>query len=162
MTDPEYRPQEPIRVAGINVIELVGGLALVAVGLGAAYMALDFGLGTRRNVGPGMLPMLLGVVLAIVGLAVIVEGRTSTAQLPYVAWRPIIAICAGLAAFGFLVERAGAVAALVALIGLTALAETTLRLKTTILITLALLVVTAGLSWAFYGAMTLDLLPRSR
>lgn len=152
----------PVRVAGFNVVELVGGLILIVAGASAAIVAQRYGLGTARNVGPGMFPMLLGATLALLGLGVVIEGRTSSTLLPQIPWRPIITISLGLAAFGFLVERAGAIAAVVSLIFLAGLAEEKFRPVTLIAIAAVTVGFTAMLGWAFYGALTLDLLPRSR
>jgi hypothetical protein len=161
MTDIEDT-RKPVRIAGFNVVELVGGMALVIAGISAAIVAQGYGLGTARNVGPGMFPMLLGATLALIGVGVVLEGRTSATLLPEIPWRPIIAISLGLAAFGLLVERAGAIAAVASLIFLAGLAEKKLRLVTLAGIAVVTVGFTAVLGWAFYGALTLDLLPRSR
>jgi hypothetical protein len=154
--------RRPVHIAGFNAVELVGGLVLVTLGAAAAIVSHRYGLGTMRNVGPGMFPMLLGATLALLGLGVVLEGRTSTTVLPRIPWRPIIMISAGLAAFGLLVERAGALAAVVSLIFLSGLADDRFRPVTLAAIAVATVGFTAMLGWAFYGALTLDLLPRSR
>lgn len=156
MDEPERRP---VRIAGFNVVELVGGAILSLVGIAAAVASADYGLGSLRQVGPGMFPMCLGIVLALMGVAVIFDGRRSMSVAPKAPWRPILAICAGLAAFGLLVEEMGAVAAIVGLVVLVGFAEPKYRPKTLAGIALAAIIFMAILAWAFYGAVNIQLLP---
>ena len=150
---------KPVRIAGFNVVELVGGGVLSAVGIAAAIASANYGLGTLRQVGPGMFPMCLGIVLALMGVAVIFDGRRSMSVAPRAPWRPILAICAGLAAFGLLVERMGAIAAIVGLVVLVGFAEPKSRPKTLAGIALAAIAFMSVLAWAFYGAVNIQLLP---
>ena len=152
-------PRQPVRLAGFNVVELVGGAVMSLTGVAAAVAASTYGLGTARAVGPGLFPLCLGVVLAVMGVAVIFEGRTSTALPPKVPWRPILSITAGLIAYGLFVERLGAFAAVVALIVCAGFAEPRFRPGSTLGVALACCAFMAALAWAFWGAITIRLLP---
>ena len=152
----------PVRTAGFNVIELTGGLVIVGIGIATVIASHSFGLGTARNVGPGALPMLIGGLLVVLGVGIILEGRTSLTPMPDLPWRALLSISLGLTAFGLLIERAGAIAAIAALIFLSSFAEQKFRPVAIIGISMFAIGFAALLSWAFYGALTLDLLPRSR
>lgn len=152
----------PIRIAGFNVIELTAGLVIIGIGIATIIASQSFGLGTTRNVGPGALPMLIGGLLVVMGAGVILEGRTSLTPMPEVPWRALLSISLGLGAFGLLIERAGAIAAIAALIILSSFAEQKFRPVAVVGISVFAIGFAALLSWAFYGALTIDLLPRSR
>lgn len=148
-----------VRVFGFNVVDLAGGALLVLLGLGAAWEASSYGLGELRNIGPGFFPMALGFVLAGFGVAVMLEGRLSTAVLPPMPWRALGSISIGLLLFGLLLERAGAVVAIFALIFGAGLAERTFRPLHLLGISIALSIFMALLAYFFRGVVTVDLLP---
>ena len=49
----------------------VGGLLMVAMSLGVAGAAFGYHLGSLRSMGSGFFPLVLGVLLAMVGLAIV-------------------------------------------------------------------------------------------
>ena len=152
-------PRAPRTVLGINVLELAGGLILVALGAGVVAESLTYRLGSAANIGPGVFPMLLGLVLAGLGVAVIAEGRLSAATMPAVPWRALLAICAGLLAFAVLIDRAGAYIAIAALVVLSGLAERTFRPLTLAAITVALCLFVTAMVFGFRGIVNMALLP---
>ena len=60
--------QPPHRVAGFNTLELAAGIIVFAAGVVVALESLSYPMGSLRNVGPGIFPLLLGLVLAALGL----------------------------------------------------------------------------------------------
>lgn len=127
-----------MRIAGINSTELMGGVATIAVGAFALVEAMNYQIGTLRQMGPGYFPMSLGVVMLALGIAIIVEGLRSDAQPPEPpAYRSLLFVPAGVGAFGVLIERAGLVPASVALVLLASCAEARLRFGSIILLALA-------------------------
>jgi len=159
MSDPTGENREPHRVAGFNTLELGAGLVVLALGLLVIVEARSYPWGTMRNVGPGIFPTLLGIVLSGLGLAVIAEGRLSRAIAPQVPWRAILAICAALASFAFLIDRAGAFVSIFALIFIAGVAERRFRPLMLLCVALGLCAFTAALVLGFRGIVNMDLLP---
>ncbi len=149
----------PHRVAGFNTLELAAGIVVLVVGLVIAFESMTYPMGTLRNVGPGIFPMLLGFVLSALGLAIVLEGRVSLAVAPAVPWRAMLAICAALGAFALLIDRAGAYVAIFALIFLAGLAERTFRPVTLAIVALSLCAFVTALVFGFRGIVNMDLLP---
>ncbi len=153
------KPGQIVRLYGFNVVDLGGGALLILLGLAAAYEASSYGLGELSNIGPGFFPATLGFVLAGFGVAVMLEGPLSTAVLPPLPWRALGAIAGGLLLFGVLLERAGAVVAIFALIFVAGLAEKTFRPLHLLGIAIVLSIFMALLAYFFRGVVTVDLLP---
>lgn len=158
MTQPAL--PEPRRIKGFNVLDLIGGGLLVGLGVAVVIIASRYSLGSLRNIGPGMFPLLLGVVVVALGFAVMLEGRVSNARLARVPVRAALSISAGLGAYAFLIQPAGAIAAIFALILLGGLAEQRPRFVELILLASGLTAFMAIMLWAFPGMMPVTLLPR--
>src|SRR5690606_13990985 len=99
-------------------------------------------MGDLINMGPGMFPLMLGGIFAVLGLGVILEGRRADTTLPEIPYRPILAVSAATIAFGFTITRFGLLPALSVMVLLTALSERPVDWKFA-LITIAVLSITA-------------------
>lgn len=147
------------RIAGINTLELAAGLIIFALGVIIAVESLTYPFGTLRNVGPAIFPMLLGIILAMLGLTITFEGRVSLAVAPAIPWRAILAICASLASFALLIDSAGAYVAIAALVFLAGLADRPFRPVTLLIVSICLCVFITALVMGFRGIVNIDLLP---
>lgn len=156
MSNPHKNPH---RIAGFNTLELAAGILILIVGLIVATESLTYPMGSLRNVGPGIFPMLLGFVLSALGAAVILEGRVSIAVAPAIPWRAMLAICSALGAFALLIQSMGAYAAIFALVFLAGLAERQFRPVMLAIVALALCVFTTALVTGFRGIVNITLLP---
>lgn len=94
--------------------DIVAGAIFVAFGVAFAVTAWRYDLGTMLRMGPGYFPLLLGVVLAALGLAIAVQGamKADVAELGPIPWRGIVLISAAILFFGFTVRRLGLAPAL--------------------------------------------------
>lgn len=110
-----------------DLMSVLGGAFFLALGLYVFVTAFGFGIGTARRMGAGYFPMVLGAVAMLLGLGIAVDGLRARAERPRIAWKPFFAVVAGLAAFWLLVDRAGLVPAVCALVGLSLLADRTVR-----------------------------------
>lgn len=98
-----------------NQQDFAAGLFLIAFGLLARYLASDLSMGRLVRMGPGYLPTVLSWILVGLGILIALRGFvTDGPKLESWAFRPLIAICAALIAFGLLLQHAGLVAAIVA------------------------------------------------
>lgn len=91
--------------------------------------SLSYELGTPLRMGPGYFPLLVGLVLAGLGLAIAVKGLIAGEEITFgrIPWRAVVAIVVALVFFGFTVRRLGFVptAAVTALV--TTLASAKVR-----------------------------------
>ena len=88
---------------GANRKDVLGGGLMLLLGLGAAFQASHYELGSLRHMGPGYFPLALGIILAGTGALIMLAGlRTAPAAVtarPRPEWRGWLCICAGVAAF---------------------------------------------------------------
>lgn len=92
---------------------LAGGI-FIAFGLAFALGALAYEIGTPLRMGPGYLPLALGLLLAGIGVLVVAKGFIAGSGEPVrdVPWRAIVLITAALIFFGVTVRGLGAVGSL--------------------------------------------------
>ena len=100
---------------------------------GAIYLALaavvivigrNYSFGSSARMGPGYFPVVLGAILALLGLISLVRSFVSPGEpIAAFAWRPLLLILGAVVMFGLLLERAGVIIALGALMTVGALAS---------------------------------------
>jgi hypothetical protein len=98
-----------MRVFGTSVTELVAGFLVAAVGLAVLLAAMPLSMGTARAMGPGFVPVSMGIILILLGAGIVfVEGRRGIAERPEMpALRPLIFIPAAVIVFAVTVQRFG-------------------------------------------------------
>ena len=113
------------------------GLMFIGFGVLAIYVSRGYPMGELMRMGPGYFPTWLGGIMIVIGA--FTAGRAYRAEGARVepwGWRPLLWLSAAFAAFGLLIEGAGFVAALLALIIASSFAG-----RDTRLIELAILIV---------------------
>ncbi|HEX5039965.1 MAG TPA: tripartite tricarboxylate transporter TctB family protein [Candidatus Limnocylindria bacterium] len=105
--------------------DVLAGAMFIAFGLAFAFGALDYAVGTPLNMGPGYMPLALGLVLAGLGVLVAIEGAIVGSDEPLggVSWRALVLITAALMFFGLTVRGLGVAGALLGTSFLAALAR---------------------------------------
>jgi hypothetical protein len=113
----------------------------VFAGTGAAamFIARDYPFGTSLRMGPGYFPRVLGGILVLFGLYVMVRGLRINEKIQG-NWsvRALIVLPLSMVLFGVLMERAGFVPALAALIFVSAASGREFKFKEVLLLTLLL------------------------
>ena len=97
----------------------VGGALLLAAGVAIVVAGAGYGMGTLRQMGSGFFPVVLGVLLALIGAALLASARPAAgpsaekAHLagPVVQWRGWLCIVGGALSFAVLGEHGGLVPA---------------------------------------------------
>ncbi len=91
--------------------DIIGGLILAAIGIGAAVWAgLHYDMGTLRRMGPGMFPVVLGAAVCLLGLVIAVPAfRRSGEGVRFEAF-PALCVLAAILIFGLALQRGGLVA----------------------------------------------------
>lgn len=93
------------------------GVMLLAIGAGAAYIARGYPMGTVLRMGSGYFPTILSGMLALFGVALILRSMRTTESIEG-GWsaRGLIILPIAFALFGFLLDRAGFVPAILVLV----------------------------------------------
>lgn len=124
-----------------NPRDFWAGAIYLALGAAVIWIGRNYPPGTSARMGPGYFPMVLGVILVILGAASLVRSLLRPGEaLSAVAWRPLILVLGAVVLFGFLVQRAGALAALVCLIVIGVLASRNSQVNVTSVVSFAGLV----------------------
>jgi hypothetical protein len=104
-----------------KIFSLLPPFALLCVGLGSAWVGSGYDIGTLTAMGPGFLPVVLGLCLAFLAALLLWLERPAgiDVKLPL---RPIICVSIGIVAWVLLADRAGFFAAGLAQVVLSSLA----------------------------------------
>lgn len=105
------------------------GLFFALFGLFVVWQSLQYPLGRGSQMGPGMFPLALGVLLVVVGLLVTAKAMRAehSVAAPF-EWRSAIVITAAILASGALLLPAGLFIAIPVLVLVSALAARNSRL----------------------------------
>lgn len=111
------------------------GLMLIAIGGGAVFIARNYPFGSSLRMGPGYFPTILGAILVLFGVYFVGKGLRSGAEKLEGAWplRALIILPLSLVLFGLLIDRAGFIPAMLALIIGSATASTQFKLTEVLL-----------------------------
>jgi len=116
------------------------GLLLFGTGAASLFIARAYPFGTVLRMGPGFFPRVLGAILVLFGLHVMVRGLRGGGERIAGGWSPraLVLLPLSMVLFGLLVERAGFVPALAALVFGSAAAGREFKLVEVLLLTVAL------------------------
>ena len=126
------------------------GIMLIAIGAGALVIGRDYPFGTALRMGAGFFPLVLGAALVLFGVFFAVRGFRSHDRIEG-NWslRALVILPLAFVVFGLLMQHAGFVPALFALIVGSAAAGTEFRLVEVLLLAAFLTVVcVAVFIWA--------------
>lgn len=96
-----------------NVRDMIGGLAVAAIGGGFFYRSFAYGIGTLSEMRAGFFPMVLSAAAIVMGLAIVgsaIAGRTTEndgEDEDRFEPRPLLAVLGGIAAFAALLVPFG-------------------------------------------------------
>jgi hypothetical protein len=122
--------------------DLIAGAAFIAIGVAFATGALAYDIGSPLRMGPGYIPLALGILLAGFGVLIIAKGFVAGEgeSIGVVDWRAVVLITAALLFFGLTVRGLGVAGALFGSSLLAALARSATSIREALLITVALTV----------------------
>ena len=125
----------PIR----NAKDFWAGVMYLAIGLAAIFIARDYGMGTATKMGPAYFPVVLGGLLALIGVASVVRSfLTKGEPIGGFALKGILFVCGGTVLFAALLRGAGVVPALMALALVSAYGSIKFRLGTSLALAVGL------------------------
>lgn len=114
--------------------DFFAGLMFMACGVAFAWGATNYNIGEGARMGPGYFPLVLGILLAILGIAVVFQALVVETEdgekIGAIAWKPLGFIIGANLAFGLLlgglpkigVPAMGLIAAIYALVFIASLA----------------------------------------
>lgn len=126
-----------------NSRDFWGGVLFVAFGALFAYFATSYEVGSGARMGPGYFPVILGVLLAVLGVIVAWGSTVSTnsvTELDSVGWRELFMVLGAVAIFALLLPLLGMVISVALLILISAMADYQFSWKET-LISIVVLVI---------------------
>jgi hypothetical protein len=135
----------------------VAGLTVTALGAVALWHALGYDAGSLRQIGPAVFPAGLGLLMLCLGLLIVLSDmtRVKPGDVPRsIPWRGLLFILGAMAAFAFLLERAGLVPAVAAAVLLSACADRKMTWIAAVLLAAGL---SAGCSLVFIRFLKLPL-----
>lgn len=126
------------------------GAMFIAVGIAFAWGATNYNVGDAARMGPGYFPLMLGVLMALVGVVVSLKavGRSSPdpEKIGKWAWRPLVYVITGNVVFGLLLAGLpaiglpafGLIVAIYALTLIASMAQADWKLRPTLVLATAL------------------------
>ena len=86
--------------------DFFAGLMFMGVGTAFAWGATTYNIGTGARMGPGYFPLILGILLAVIGLVITFKATTTETadgdKIGKWAWKPLFFILAANFTFGIL------------------------------------------------------------
>lgn len=138
------------------------GLMFLGVGIAFAWGATWYSFGSSARPGPGYFPFGLGVIMALLGAAILFESLTIETQdgepVGMIPWKPLIVIIVSVAIFGAMLPRLGMLISLPVLVMVASWASDEFSWKATVI---SAVVLTAG-SWLVFVKglnLTIPVLP---
>ena len=84
--------------------DFFSGLMFMAAGIAFAWGATNYTVGEGARMGPGYFPLMLGILMAIIGLAIMFTGLTVETEdgepIGKFAWKPLLFIIGSNVVFG--------------------------------------------------------------
>ena len=122
----------------------------IGFGVLAIVVARNYPMGSALRMGPGYFPTYLGALLILIGMVTSVLAlRVKGEGIGKWGWRPLIWLSAAFAAFGLLIESAGFILALLALIVSSSIAGRDTRIFE--LIILIVVLIAGSVALFIYG-----------
>jgi hypothetical protein len=104
--------------------DFASGLLFLAFGAIFAVLAPGYNLGTTSRMGAGFFPLILGIVLAVIGVAILMQSLSgSVDRIEKLNWRALICLLGAILLFGVLLRPLGIILSLIILVLLGGLAN---------------------------------------
>lgn len=131
------------------------GVFFIALGGGACLIALGYTAGTAARMGPGYFPRSLGLLLAVLGAALVLRSfRLDGEPIAFPTLKPLVIVLAAVLVFALVVTSAGLVLSTIVLVLMASTASHEYRPKESVLAAVAL---AAFVVIAFHYGLSLQL-----
>lgn len=127
--------------------DMWAGSATIVLAVAVIYVSFEYGLGRGGRIGPGYVPLVIGLLLLALGVLLVTRaGRSSEPVDTDIAWRQVGLVTLGIVAFALLLDRAGLLVAIIT----TVLIAAPAAYGNTVLSTLVSGAVLAAFSWTLF------------
>jgi len=125
--------------------DFFAGLMYIVTGAAATWMARDYPFGSALRMGPGYFPIVLSGIMVVFGIYVMAQGFRNNEKIQG-NWsiRALIVLPLSTVIFGYLMEEAGFIPAMVALIPISAAAGREFKWGEIVLLTIGLTIACAA------------------
>ncbi len=123
MTSDQTNTPQQTPLPTLKTRNRITGGVIVLTGAYVVWEASTFDLGNAMRLGPGALPLALGVLFILFGLAIAIVNDDGDGEVGRVVWRPVILVLASVLAFALLIESAGLAVATAALVLISGVAD---------------------------------------
>lgn len=126
--------------------DFYAGLLFTAIGLGAIVWSGEYQRGTAARMGPGYFPLMLGIMLMALGVALALRAlKTKGTAFPSWQWRPTAIVLGSVVLFGGIVTKAGLALSTILLIILASAASREFRWRSSLVSSAILATVAVGI-----------------
>lgn len=140
-----------------NYRDFWAGVMFAAIGFGFAGVALTYKVGTAARMGPGYFPLVLGGILAVLGLAIIftsLQEKNAGPGVEKLHWWPNFWVLAPIVVFGILLKVLGMILMGLMVVIVSSIASEEFKLKPVIFLAIGLV---AFCSLIFVGGLKLPI-----
>lgn len=127
--------------------DIVGGLALVALGTFAAIYAQRYEFGDLNRMGPGYFPVALGIILALLGLAIAIPAFKRRGEPIVAQWKTLMLVLTSIVAFALTLKVIGLILATALAVTISSLADNETTWKGRILLAVGV----SALTYLIFG-----------
>jgi len=94
-----------------DIGDILGGLLMIGIGVFALWYAQRYSFGTPRAMGPGFFPVVLGGILALLGVMIMLPALRRAGPAVEFSIKPLVVITASIVVFGMALRPLGLVIA---------------------------------------------------
>jgi hypothetical protein len=135
-----------MKMTFLNKKDFWAGTMLIGIGAAAMFIARGYRFGSALRMGPGFFPTILGGILIAFGVCIMALGLRSGEKIQEkLSLRALVMLPLSLVLFGFLMEKAGFLPALAALVFGSAASGREFKFLEVLLLTAVLTVASAAL-----------------
>ena len=145
-----------------NQPDFFTGLMFVMAGAGFSYGATKYEIGTAAQMGPGFFPLLLGGLLALLGLVVVLwslSPKNPVEAVERIGLKPLLLVLGAVTLFGVLLVPLGLILASVVLLFMSTLASHEFQWRYA-LVTMLILISACYLIFILGLGLPIPILPR--
>jgi len=135
-----------MNLAFLNKRDFWAGMMLIGIGAGAMFIARDYPFGSTLRMGPGFFPTILSGILIAFGICIMAVGLRNGEKIQgSLSLRALVMLPLSLVLFGILMQLAGFIPAMVALIIMSAASGREFKLLEVLMLTVVLTVASVAL-----------------
>jgi Tripartite tricarboxylate transporter TctB family len=126
-----------------NPRDFWAGVMFLAVGASFAGVALTYKLGTAARMGPGFFPFFLGLILAVLGIAILISALRLKNAGPAVDkfhWKPVFWVLFPIVLFGIFLKMLGMILSGLIVVIVSSIASEEFKLKSVVLLAIGLVI----------------------